>query len=385
MYIGRNVGRATIMARIKVGLCITELGIGGAERCLVELATRLDSERFEPVVYCLGPRPDNELSSCLPALEDAQIEVHCLGARGKWQFPTVLRRLRRLLQAQRPALVQTFLFHANVAGRIAACRAGVGSVVSGIRVAERRRWHLWVDRLTNRLVDRYVCVSGSVAQYSQTVARLPAEKLVVIPNGIDSRKYPASQPVDLGPLGIPPDSRVVCFVGRLERQKDVEWLIGTAANWLPLLPDCRLLIVGRGPQRAGLERLCRELGLSERVHFAGWRRDVPEILAACGLLVLPSAWEGMPNVVLEAMASGLAVLASDVEGVRELLGPGADAQTVEHGKSQAFSEKIVTIMSDGQMARRLGADNRRRAEGEFTLQRMVAQYEDLWTATLKHR
>ena len=373
------------MAKIRVGLCITELGIGGAERCLVELATRLDTERFEPVVYCLGPRPDDDRASCLPALEDAQIEVNCLGARKKRQLPAILRRLRRLLEAQHPDLVQTFLFHANVAGRIAARRAGVGSVVSGIRVAERRRWHLWVDRLTQRMVDRYVCVSGSVAQYSQDVARLPAEKLVVIPNGIDSQEYPAKQPVDLGSFGIPPGSRVVCFVGRLERQKDVEWLIDTAANWLPLLPDCRLLIVGKGPRRAALERMCSELGLSERVHFAGWRRDVPEILAACSLLVLPSAWEGMPNTVLEAMASGLAVLASDVEGVRELLGPASDAQTVEHGNSQVFSEKILTLMSDGQMAKRLGAENRRRAEGEFTLQRMVARYQDLWTATLKHR
>ncbi len=368
------------MAKICVGLCITDLDIGGAERCLVELATRLDTERFEPIVYCLGPRPDDERSSCVPALENAQIEVHCLGAGKKRQLPAVVRKLWRLLEAGRLDLVQTFLFHANVAGRIAARRAGVGSVVAGIRVAERRRWHLWVDRLTHRMVDRYVCVSGSVAQYSQEVAQLPAEKLVVIPNGVDPQKYPAKQPADLDSLGIPPGSRVICFVGRLERQKDVEWLIGTAVDWLPLLPDCRLLIVGKGSRRACLEQRCSDLGLSDRVHFAGWREDVPEILAACNLLVLPSAWEGMPNVVLEAMASELPVLASDVEGVRELLGPGSDAQTAEHGNSQVFSDKLLTVMSDGQLAKRLGDENRRRADREFTFQRMVDQYEDLWTS-----
>ena len=110
----------TDMSPIRIALCITELDIGGAERCLAELAVRLDRERFAPVVYCLAPPPEREEASFLSVLKDAGVEVHCLGGRRVWQFPAVVRRLTRLLKAQKPQIIQTFLFHANVTGRIAA-------------------------------------------------------------------------------------------------------------------------------------------------------------------------------------------------------------------------------------------------------------------------
>jgi len=367
------------MAKIRVALCITELDVGGAERALVELATRLDPARVEPVVYCLQPRPESDEASCVPPLEAAGIKVHCLGARRSRQIPGALGQLKRLLVDEKPDLVQTFLFHANIAGRIAARRAGVRRVVSGIRVAERHsRWHLWIDRLTARLVDRHVCVSQAVARFSAERARLPADKLVVIPNGIDVERYPANQPANLEALGLRADRRVVTYVGRLDRQKGVRWLLETAPLWLERLPDCDLLLVGKGPEQAALEVVSRERGISGRVQLAGWRSDVPEILAASDLLVLPSVWEGMPNVVLQAMASRLPVLATDVEGVRELLGPAADAQIVRYGDTEAFAEKLVALMSDRALASELGRQNRRRVRSEFTLSRMVAAYQDLW-------
>jgi glycosyltransferase involved in cell wall biosynthesis len=158
----------------------------------------------------------------------------------------------------------------------------------------------------------------------------------------------------------------------------VRWLLETAPSWFEQLPDCDLLLVGKGPHRRSLEAFCQHRGLSDRVHLAGWRNDVPEILAASDLLVLPSLWEGMPNVVLQAMASGLPVLATDVEGVRELLGPTADAQVVAYGDTELFSEKLVAIMSDQSLASDLGRQNRERAANEFTLDRMAAAYQDLW-------
>ena len=329
-----------MMAKISIALCITDLDIGGAERCLTQLAVRIDRSRFTPVVYCLGPRPVREDASCLPALAKAGVEVHCLGGRGIWQFPAVARRLKRLLTAQKPQIVQTFMFHANLLGRIAARRAGVKAVVAGVRVAERAaRWHLRLDRLTQRWVDRYVCVSQSVAEFSAKQAGLPPEKLVVIPNGIDLDKYPAGQPADLRAFGIAAGRRAVTFVGRLESQKGVDWLIATAPHWLAKLPDCDLLLVGDGPLRPSLEAAANGAGIADRVHFAGWRPDIHEILAASSLLVLPSLWEGMPNVVLEAMASRLPVVASDVEGVRELLGPNAARQTVAHGDSRRLPRR----------------------------------------------
>ena len=378
---GGEVGK---MAKMRVALCITELDIGGAERALVELATRLDPARFDPVVYCLQPRPSSDEASCVPPLEAAGITVHCLGARRGWHIPGALRRLKRLLAEQKPDVVQTFLFHANVIGRIAARRAGVRHVVSGIRVAERHnRWHLWLDRLTTGLVDRHVCVSQAVADFSAEHARLPADRLVVIPNGIDPDRYPAERRADLQSCGLPAGRRAITYVGRLDRQKGVRWLLETAPLWLDRLPDCDLLLVGKGPEQRALEDGCREQGISDRVHLAGWRSDVPEILAASDLLVLPSVWEGMPNVVLQAMASRLPVLATDVEGVRELLGPAADAQVVRYGDTQTFAEKLVALLSDRSLASELGHENRQRVASRFTLDRMLTAYQDLWESLVE--
>jgi glycosyltransferase involved in cell wall biosynthesis len=371
------------MQPIKIALCITELDIGGAERCLTELAARIDRRRFEPVVYSLSPKPNRTEASCLPILEAAGVETHFLGGRGVLHFLRIVGKLKRLLVAQSPQIIQSFLFHANIVGRIAARRAGVPFVLSGIRVAERAaRWHLRLDRLTQRKVDRYVCVSRSVAEFSIQKSGIVPEKIVVIPNGIDPEKYPAPQPADLGQFGMEPGRRAIVFVGRLEPQKGVGWLIESAPLWLDNLPDCDLLIVGDGPMRKSLEAKTSSLGISRRVRFAGHRRDVPQILAASELLVLPSIWEGMPNVVLEAMASHLPVVATKVEGVEELLGHLADGQTVAYGDSQGFAKRIMDFMASPERAAVVGAENRLRAEQHFGISRMVAAYEDLWQSLL---
>jgi glycosyltransferase involved in cell wall biosynthesis len=369
------------MAGVKIALCITDLDVGGAEQSLVALATHLHRTRFIPTVYCLGPKPLGPEPSCLPPLEAAGIEVQFLDGRGPLAFPRVVRRLKRHFLRQQPNLVQTFLFHANVVGRIAARRASVPRVACGIRVAERSsHWHLWVDRLTSRNVDRYVCVSQAVARFSVDRGRLSADRIAVIPNGVDLERYPASNPIDPRALGIAGGRRFVTFVGRLEPQKGLRWLIQSAPNWLARVPGCDLLVVGRGPERERLERLCLETGIADRVHWAGWRDDVPEVLAASQLVVLPSRWEGMPNVLLQAMASGLAVVASDVEGVRELLGESAEPQLVRYGDSATLAERLVGLLTDRSRAAELGKRNRERTERQFTIGRMVAAYEELWAS-----
>ncbi|HVC95459.1 MAG TPA: glycosyltransferase [Pirellulales bacterium] len=360
---------------LRLALCTTELAPGGAERCLVELATRLDRNRFEPVVYSLAPEPPGPGRSLVERLMAEGVEMHFLGGRGIRSAPGVCRRLARLLKAQRAEVLQTFLFHANLIGRVAAGRAGVPRVVCGLRVAERRaNWHLRLDRWTTRRVDQYVCVSQAVRDFSIAQGRLVRERMVVIPNGVDLTRFDRAPAADLTRAGVPAGRRVVTYVGRLDRQKGLSGLLDGARSWLDRLSEHDLLLVGDGPQRSELEAEVRRLELAERVHFTGWRDDVAEILRASRLLVLPSRWEGMPNVVLEAMAARLPVVATDVEGVRELLGSQAGAQTVARGDMPAFADRIVGIMSDPALAARLGDENRARAESCFSLDAMIASY-----------
>ena len=369
--------------KLRVALCITELDWGGAERCLVRLATGLDRERFEPTVYCLAARPCGE-HTCLTLLEEAGVVMHCLGGKSKWHFPIIVRRLARLFRKNRPHVVQSFLFHANVVAAWAAHRAGVHPVIAGIRVAEHRTsFPLSTDRYFDRWIDRYVCVSRSVADFYRAKNGVRREKLLVIPNGIDMATYPSQCShlpcfMDMSSMGIDPQRRLVCFIGRLEPQKGVCWLVQTAGEWLDKLPGHDLLIVGAGPQRNELEKIAKSKNIVDRVHFAGWRADVPEILARSEMLVLPSVWEGMPNVVMEAMASGLPVVACDVEGVGELLGPLSGPQMVAHGDTGALVEKIISLGSNAEFARGIGKQNRCRIEQNFSLAKMIRAYQHLW-------
>ena len=189
------------------------------------------------------------------------------------------------------------------------------------------------------------------------------------------------KPADLAKLGVS-GRRLVTFVGRFDVQKGLPQLLTTAGNWLQRLPDCDLLLVGKGPLEAALRQQCCNMRIAERVRFAGWRPDVAAILAASDLLVLASAWEGMPNVVLEAMASRLPVVATQVEGVGELLGPGLQEQSVPYGKWDDFSDLVVRILRDRNLADRLGRENQSRAEHYFTIEQMVESYEELWEEIL---
>jgi len=176
----------------------------------------------------------------------------------------------------------------------------------------------------------------------------------------------------------------MCVIGRLDRQKNLEWLLKNSQEILAAAPRHDLVIVGDGRQRRRLEKQAAELPLSNRIHFAGWRDDVPQILAACDLLLLPSLWEGMPNVLLEAMAAARPVIATDVEGVREILGSLAPQQVVQAANSKRISERMSAILGNPQLAERLGRENRTRVEHEFPIRAMVEAHQQLYVALLRH-
>jgi glycosyltransferase involved in cell wall biosynthesis len=366
-----------------VALCITGLEPGGAERCAARLAMGLRETHFRTTVYSLMPRPAVGYSQLEGALEEAGVPLHFLGAHSLASTWRVLGALTRRLKIDQPRVLQTFLFHANLLGRLAARRARIEHVISGIRVAERRRGiRLWLERRTESMVDRHVCVSRAVAEFSRTRGGLSPQKLVVIPNGVDALLFDRTHPVSADDLGLPAGGRWIVYVGRLDPQKCVDRLLRMAARFLPELPHHRLLILGEGPDRLHLEADAARRGLSERVHFLGWRPDVPSVLRASQVLVLPSAWEGMPNAILEAMAAGLPVVSFEVEGVAELLGPNHLGQVVPRGDEDSFSAAVARFAANDQEARRAGEQNRLRARKEFSVQAMVDQYGRLYDELL---
>jgi len=364
----------------RIALVITELEPGGAERCLVELATRLDPTRFHVAVFALAGHPPAPRQGLVERLERAGLPVHFLGCDRGWQVLTAVRSLSKLLREHRTQLVQTFLFHANLVGLWAALQAGVPHVVTSVRVADPRPWRMWMERWGTARADRIACVSEGVADHCRRYG-FPHEKLVVIPNGIDLVRLSHVEPADLRRLGVEPGHRAFLFAGRLDRQKGIDAFLPLATKILEEFPDWEWIVVGDGPLRTRLIQQASASPAGRRIHFLGWQPDVSPIMAASEVLVLPSRWEGMPNVVLEAMACGKPVLATRTEGVAELLGEAAEDQTVDVEDWKGLADRLRLWLADPACRQRLGDTNLRRADF-FSVEKMVNRHAELYERLL---
>lgn len=358
----------------RIAFCITELDPGGAEHAFVRLVTGLDAACWEPRVYCLSGR--GELAD---RLQEQGIPVEFLNLRHAWQIPSVLWKMRRSLREFRPAILQTWLYHANLLGRIAGKLAGVPLIHSGIRVADRRsRWRLRWDRWTARLVDRHVCVSDAVLRFSRDVGGLPEDRLVAIPNGVDCETFRAAAPADLSELGITSSAPAILYVGRLDSQKRPDLFVEVAQRLLRVRPDWHFLLAGDGPLRSGLQRGIEKSGRQDRIHLLGRRADIPRLLKASQCFVLTSDWEGMPNIVLEAMAAGVPIVSTSVEGIEELVGGRKLAVIVPPGDAEAISAGIFLVMSDRPSALAMANDAQHVVTEKFTWENFLQNFERLY-------
>ncbi len=374
----------------RLAFVLTELTPGGAERCATELAlhfARLGSQVMVCSLRCM-PQPDRR--ELVDRLSSAGVKLRFLGASKLWDFRRVVADLTKNLQEHQPEVLQSLLFHANIIGVSAGTAASVPVLVTGLRVADQRfRWRLWAERWLTRRARCHVCVSEAVRQFMIQRGRFPASKLMVIPNAVDLSRFHAATPTGSEDLGLAAGRRFVVSVGRLDPQKNLLWLIRHAWMWLSQLPFYDLILVGTGAQQSALQKEIdrqqrRHRQLAGRIRLLGFRRDIPNILAAADLLVLPSLWEGMPNVVLEAMAAGLPVLARPVEGIQELLGTPdqLSPQMVTSSEAEQWSNQLVNIISNYQLAAKLSQKNQQRAQELFGLPMMCGRYENLYRSLL---
>lgn len=363
---------------VPVALVITDLDVGGAERILVALATRLNRQRWRPQVICLGPE-----GKMIEPLRAAELPTVCLDANKRRPFQAV-SRLVGALRAVPPRLVQSFLFHANVASRLAAPLARVPWVLSGHRVAEHeKRWHLTLDRLTSNLASGSVCVSQGVLRFTRDLEGVSERRLVVITNGVDTAALDAAAPLPRSWIGVPDGGHLALFIGRLDVQKGLPFLFDAAEQVIAARDDWYLVLVGDGAEREWVRRrIAQTPALAERVHWLGRRDDVPRLLKSADVLVLSSLWEGMPNVVLEAMAARKPVVATNVEGSEDLVIPGKSGWLVPPRDSNALARALLEAAGDPERCRRFGESARQIIENGYSIETMVLAYERLWAGVL---
>ena len=369
---------------MQIDFVITELFLGGAERCLTELAIGMADAGDKVRVFSIGSLPTDERGLLVDSLKDAGIEVSSGEANTSLQFITAYRQLRKWLSESNADICQTFLHHANVLGTLAAKSAGLKTRVAGIRVAESKAFRCSVERLALKSSQSVICVSNAVENFAGSRLGCPPSKLTVIPNGVDAQIYANAKQFDWSQIGWPRDAEVSLFVGRLHQQKGIELLQSEVDKLAPLGSNRRLLIVGDGPLRADLDKWAAKHG-SQQVQLLGWRPDVASLMASSRLVVLPSHYEGMPNVILEAMAAGKPVVCSRVEGSRELLQHDWDAQTFPAGDSQRMAVLASRYLDQVSIATATGTANQALVNKHYALNIMVKRYREHYQQLLSNQ
>ena len=356
---------------------ITELSTGGAQVALARLLERLDRDCFSPAVACLY-NGDGAVAREIRALS---IDVFDAAMRHKADLPALLRLYRHIRRA-RPAILHASLFHTNLPGRVLGRLAGVPIVICSERtMAMESEWRYRLNRWTIGLVDRVIAVSANVRDFYVSHAGLPADKLVVIYNGVDLPDSPSSREEARAELGLPPNSPIVGTVSRLDPVKGVDILL----HALVQLSGANLAIVGDGPERVTLEALASRLGVADRVYWLGHRRDVPRLLPAFDLFVQPSLHEGLPNAVLEALAAGLPVVATAVGGTPEVVVDGVTGLLIPPHEPGALAEAMAALLRDPDLRRTMGRAGRKHVKRHFAIAETVRRTEALYEALLQEK
>jgi glycosyltransferase involved in cell wall biosynthesis len=357
---------------------ISTLTRGGPEKQLALLAAGLPRDEFEVHVCALsrgGPLEED--------LQRANIPVTVLGKRWKYD-PIAWWQLRRHIARLQPDLVQTWMFTANTYGRTAARWAGVKHIVASERCVDSwKSWHhLAIDRRLARHTDAIVVNSEGVEEFYREQG-IPTQMLRVIENGIGPPpKNNVTHDQLCDELGIPRGAHLLGAVGRLWHQKRIKDLIWATDLLKVIRDDAHLLILGDGPQRENLERFRDACLIDDKVHFLGQRDDVMRFMPHFALLWLASSYEGLPNVVMEAMASGVPVVATDIAGTRELVTPGVSGFLVSVGDRSGLARLAHKILEDPALRERLGEAGRQRILAEFSVEAMVAKHVALYRELL---
>lgn len=365
------------LSKMRIAIVITELHPGGAEKCCVQLAIYLKRLGHAVTVLQLWPEPPADKRALVDMLDKFEIPWKSAGAVRPLDFFRATQWLKRELRTFAPDVVQSFLLHANFAVALAR-HSFRGPFFGGARVRQPEWLRQKLQRWSARRMTRLICVSRSVETHCRSVEHIPAELLTTIPNGIEIPTV--TRIASPAAADLPTNTPYLLFVGRLVPQKGIELLIQRADELLEQLPKHHLICIGEGLSRPQLESIKQAARHEPRIHLPGWQPDPLAWMTHCDALLLPAAYEGMPNVVLEAMSVRRPVVAFDVEGIDELLGEDMQGrlQRISPSDMSAFISTCVAIGRDAQLADQLGTRNLLRAEAHFQLEEQLAKYLTLY-------
>jgi glycosyltransferase involved in cell wall biosynthesis len=365
--------------RIRIGYVIGQLTRGGAERQLYELVRSINHDRVECVVYCLSDRTD-PFGDMIAA---AGVKVTVLPRSTRNRHTRILGLARHARQ-DRIDILHAFLGHASGYAWVARYLAGAPRLITSARNCKRLGFFRdWPLTLAYRSSDAIECNAEAVRAFVVSQYGAPAAKCHVIHNSVDITRFaPPPQSSSAWKGGSTPTVMTVC---RLVAQKDLGLFLEAARLLTTSGPATRFLVVGNGRGRGGLVRMAAELGLGNAVEFLGERADVPDLLRGADVFWLTSSWEGLPNVLLEAQATGVPVVARDAGGAREAMRDGVTGYIVADRDAAAFASHTRDLLTDLDKARTMGVAGRRLMEGCFSIAARMRAIERLYETVLRPR
>jgi len=369
-------------APVRVGLVVGQLGLGGAERQLFYLATGLDRGRFEPTVFCLS----EQVAPYGARLEEAGVEVVPFPRRGHFDVTRVVQ-LGREVRRRGTRLLHAFLLDASAYAVLAAPLCGSPPVLASNRVclSERNPLRRAFDRWALGRSDAIIVNSEEVLRFTSEQYGVPASRMRRIYNGLDPRPFAAAagDRSARASLGAEADDLLVVTVGRIEPQKNPALFADVAERVVAREPRARFAWVGTGNGAVALETTLAGRGLGGRVRLVGSRANMPAVLGAADLHLSTSDAEGLPNVVLEAMAAALPTVATDLGGTREAL--GETGRLCPPGNAGALADAVLALLGDRGEREDLGCRAQERVRREFPLERMIRETESTYDECLHRR
>jgi glycosyltransferase involved in cell wall biosynthesis len=326
---------------IRVMLLCTDLQRGGLPLRLARLAPLLREHGIQPIVGCLAPAGPLSVE-----LTQGGIETFSCDARTRFDLSCLLR-LSGHIRAFNPDLIHASLFHANLAARLVGRLDRQRPIItSTVTIEVERPSHRWLESLTAPMSDVHVANSEAVARHLVGDLGFPPEKVVTILNGIDIAAVAKAQPIDRKREGVPPDVKLVVWAGRMDPVKDLGTLLNAFARARDNVNAC-LVLLGDGPERSRVESRIARLKLQHEVRLAGWREDTLSWFKAADAFLFTSLTEGSPNALIEAMACGCPVIASDLPSIRELIEKAQGWTLVSPRNIDEFASKLRKTLESG--------------------------------------
>jgi glycosyltransferase involved in cell wall biosynthesis len=353
---------------------IDRLPPDGAERLLVDVLKNR-SDKFNFTVLCLI-----EGGELVAELEKIGVPVVIMGRKSKLDLGLILR-IRKWLRQHQAAVVHTHLFTADSWGRLAAYLAGVPCIISTVHSTNtwKHGIHKFVDRLLARISTNIIACSDEVASVLIHKDGIPEKRVVVVVNGIDLLRFKNVSPVDLGGN----NSLVkLVVIGRLHPAKGHDDLITAINSIKTQCSGFHFFFVGEGELRKSIEESINKYGLGNLVTLLGQRSDVPAILAAADVFVMPSRWEGLPMALLEAMAMGKAIVATRVGGIPDVITSGKTGLLINVGDGRELEESLIKIIVDKKLRENLGSSARELVQQRYSATGTSRQYEQIYQQAL---